>query len=170
MASGDPDMRVFIIDSDERREYEQAMRQRSMERTRRRAGEVEARVTCRAIKDRDKIIQAAERILGKNHGQRYYRYAMSSEDAFKFSECESFEQEKQIEGKYVIATGEKSMEMLDAIALYKDLANVEAAYRQLKDVSGDATDLPSGRAASQSAYLRCYAGAVGSTTPRPATA
>ena len=34
----------------------------------------------------------------------------------------------------MIATGEKSMGMLDAIAFYKDLANVEAAYRQLKDV------------------------------------
>jgi transposase len=72
--------------------------------------------------------------LSKSHGACYYRYTISSEDAFTFSECDSFEQEKQIEGKYVIATGEKSMGMLDAIALYKDLADVEAAYRQLKDV------------------------------------
>jgi transposase len=92
------------------------------------------RVRAGRLKSRDKIVQAAERILSKNHGARYYSYTISSEDAFTFSECESFEQEKQIEGKYVIATSEKSMGMLDAIALYKDLANVEAAYRQLKDV------------------------------------
>jgi len=134
VTSDDPDMRVFIIDSDERREYEQTMRQRSMERTRSLLEKLTNRVSAGRLKSRDKIVQAAERILSKNHGTRYYRYTISSEDAFTFSECESFEQEKQIEGKYVIATGEKSMGMLDAIALYKDLANVEAAYRQLKDV------------------------------------
>ena len=127
-------MRIFIVDSDERREYEQAMRQRSMVRTRRLLEKLVDRVRAGRLKSRDKIIQVAERILSKNHGARYYHYTISSEDAFTFSECESFEQEKQIEGKYVIATSEKSMEMLNAIVLYKNLANVEATYRQLKDV------------------------------------
>ena len=134
VASDDPGMRVFIVDSDERREYEQAMRQRSMERTRRLLEELTTRVRAGRLKSRDKIVRAAERILSKNHGARYYSYTISAEGALTFSECESFEQEKQIEGKYVIATSEKSMGILDAIALYKDLANVEAAYRQLKDV------------------------------------
>ena len=134
VASDDPDMRVFIVESDERREYEQAMRQRSMERTRRLLEKLTTRVRAGRLKSRDKIVRAAERILSKNHGARYYSYTISAEGALTFSECESFEQEKQIEGKYVIATSEKSMGILDAIALYKDLANVEAAYRQLKDV------------------------------------
>jgi transposase len=132
--SGDPDIRVFIIDSDERRDYEQAMRQRSMERTCRLLEKLATRVSSGRLKSRDKIIQAAERILGRNHGARYYSYTVSAQGAFAFSECESFEREKQIEGKYVVATSEKSMGMLDAIAVYKDLANVEAGYRQLKDV------------------------------------
>ena len=134
VASDDPYMRAFIVDSDERREYEQAMRQRSMERTRRLLEKLTTRVRAGRLKSRDKIVQAAERILSKNHGARYYSYTISAEGALTFSECGSFEQEKQIEGKYVIATSEKSMGILDAIALYKDLANVEAAYRQLKDV------------------------------------
>ena len=134
VASDDPYMRAFIVDSDERREYEQAMRQRSMERTRRLLEKLTTRVRAGRLKSRDKIVRAAERILSKNHGARYYSYTISAEGALTFSECESFEQEKQIEGKYVIATSEKSMGILDAIALYKDLANVEAAYRQLKDV------------------------------------
>jgi transposase len=132
--SGDPDMRVIIIDSDERREYEQALRQRSMDRTRRLLEKLATRVKSGRLKSRDKVVQAAERILSKNHGARYYGYTVGADGAFQFSECESFEQEKQIEGKYVIATSEKSMALLDAIALYKDLANVEAGYRQLKDV------------------------------------
>jgi transposase len=134
VASDDPDMRAFIVESDERREYEQAMRQRSMERTRRLLEKLTTRVRAGRLKSRDKIVQAVERILSKNHGARYYSYTISAEGALTFSECESFEQEKQVEGKYVIATSEKSMGILDAIALYKDLANVEAGYRQLKDV------------------------------------
>jgi transposase len=132
--SGDPNVRVIIIDSDERREYEQAMRQRAMDRTRGLLEKLATRVSSGRLKSRDKVVQAAERILSKNHGARYYSYTVGSDGAFEFSESESFETENQIEGKYVIATTEKPMGLLEALALYKDLANVEAGYRQLKDV------------------------------------
>jgi transposase len=134
VASSNPSMRVIIVDSDERREYEQAMRQRSMDRTRDSLERLEARVTSGRIKERDKIVKAAERILGKNHGQRYYAYDLASDGTFEFSECKSLTDEKRIEGKYVIATTEKSLDVLDAVAIYKDLADVERGFRQLKDV------------------------------------
>jgi transposase len=134
VASGDPEMRVIVVDSDERRQYEQAMRQRSMDRTRRNLEQLAARVRTGRIKDRDKIIKAAERIVGKNHGQRYYSYEVNAGGAFEFRECVSLEHEKRIEGKYVIATAEKSLSVLDAVAIYKDLADVERGFRQLKDV------------------------------------
>jgi len=134
IASGDSTMRVIIVDSDERREYEQAMRQRSMDRTREKLEKLQARVTSGRIKGRDKIIKAAERILGKNHGQRYYAYELKEGGSFEFSECETLEHEKRIEGKYVIATAEKTLSVLDAVGIYKDLSDVERAFRQLKDV------------------------------------
>jgi transposase len=118
VASGDPEMRVVIVDSDGRRQYEQAMRQRSMGRTREKLEKLKARVTSGPIKNRDKIIKAAERILGKNHGQRYYAYELNTEGKFEFSECGTLEHEKRIEGKYIIATAEKSRSVLDAIAIY----------------------------------------------------
>jgi hypothetical protein len=118
-------MRVIIVDSDERRKYEQAMRQRSMDRTREKLEKLQARVTSGRVKGRDKIIKAAERILGKNHGQRYYAYELKEGGSSEFSECETREHEKRIEGKYVIATAEKSLSVLDAVAIYKDLADVE---------------------------------------------
>src|SRR5262249_8928507 len=124
VASGDPEMRVVIVDSDERRQYEQAMRQRSMDRTRERLEKLKTRVVSGRIKNRDKIIKAAERILSKNHGQRYYAYELNAGGTFEFSECETLEHEKRIEGKYIIATAEKSLSVLDAIAIYKDLADV----------------------------------------------
>ena len=86
-----------------------------MERTPRLLEKLADRVRAGQLKWHNEVLQAAERILSKNHGARYYRYTISSEDAFTFSECESFEQEKQIEGKYVIANSEKSMEMLNTI-------------------------------------------------------
>ena len=124
VASGNPDMRVFIIDSDERRAIRTSHASTIDGANARKAGEIDQSSECRAIKVRDKIIKAAERILGKNHGQRYYAY-----DEFpghiRVLRMRVVEQEKQIEGKYVIATGEKSMGMLEAVAIYKDLADVE---------------------------------------------
>jgi transposase len=134
VASGDPEKRVIIVDSDERREYEQAMRQRSMDRTRDKLEKLKARVISGRLKTRDKIIQTAERILGKNHGQRYYSYKVSPEGMLDYFECDSFEHERRIEGKYVIITSEKTLGVVDAIALYKDLSEVERGFRQLKDV------------------------------------
>ena len=127
-------MRVIIVDSDERRQYEQAMRQRSMDRTRQKLEKLKARVSSGRVKNRDKIIKAAERVLGKNHGQRYYAYELNADGEFEFSECRSLEHEKRIEGKYVIATAEKSLSVLEAVAIYKDLADVERGFRHLKDV------------------------------------
>jgi transposase len=134
VASGDPSMRVIIVDSDERRNYEQTMRQRSMDRTRDKLEKLKTRVTSGRLKARDGIVKAAERILGKNHGRRYYTYDVSADGVFEFSECKAFEHEKRIEGKYVIATSEKSLSVVDAVAIYKDLADVERGFRQLKDV------------------------------------
>jgi transposase len=134
VASGDPEMRVIIVDSDERHQYEQAMRERSMDRTRQKLEKLAARVRTGRIKDHAKIIKAAERILGKNHGQRYYSYEVTAGGAIEFRECRSLEHEKRIEGKYVIATTEKSLSVLDAVTMYKDLADVERAFRHLKDV------------------------------------
>ena len=42
--------------------------------------------------------------------------------------------EKKIEGKYVISTSEQGLSVLDAVALYKELTEVESGFRQLKDV------------------------------------
>ena len=99
VASGDPEMRVIIVDSDERRQYEHAMRQRSMDRTGQELEKLAARVRTGRIKDRDRIIKAAERILGKDHGQRHSSYAVNADGTFEFRECAALEHEERIEGK-----------------------------------------------------------------------
>jgi transposase len=132
--TGDKAMRVIIIDSDERRAYEESMRQRSMDRTRERLEKLKARVTCGRLKSSAKINQAAQRILDKNHGERYFAIANSGEGLFEYTEAKSFEHERRIEGKYVVATTEQSLGVIEAVSLYKDLSDVERGFRQLKDV------------------------------------
>ena len=68
-------MRVIIVDSDDRRASEEAMRQQSMERTRQALEKLQVRVAAGKRKQPQKIGAAAERLLQRNHGYRYYFYS-----------------------------------------------------------------------------------------------
>jgi transposase len=132
--SGDPDLRVFVIDSDERRDYEQAKREQAMERARRKLEKLQERIASGTLKRPEKIGAAVERIMQRYHGYRYFDWKLNA-GSLEFSESRMhLEREKKIEGKYVIATSEKGLSVLDAVALYKDLTEVESGFRQLKDV------------------------------------
>jgi transposase len=132
--SGVAGMRVIIVDSDERRGYEQAMREKAMERTRQALEKLQQRVAAGKLKQPAKIGAAAERLLRRNHGYRYYTWDIH-QGAFRYVEsAKGLEDEKGIEGKYVIATGESGLSVLEVVAIYKDLSDVERGFRQLKDV------------------------------------
>jgi transposase len=132
--SGSPDLRVFVIDSDERRGYEQAKREQAMERARQKLEKLKERIASGDLKRPEKIGAAVERIMQEYHGYRNFDWKLNG-GSLEFSESEAhLEREKKIEGKYVIATSEKGLSILDAVALYKDLTEVESGFRQLKDV------------------------------------
>src|SRR5436309_11525065 len=132
--SGNPDLRVFVIDSDERRGYEQAKRQQAMERARQKLEKLKGRIASGALKRPEKIGAAVERIMQRYHGYRYFDWRLNG-GSLEFSESKThLEREKKIEGKYVIATSEKGVSVLDAVATYKELTDVESGFRQLKDV------------------------------------
>jgi transposase len=134
VSSGVADLRVIVIDSDERRGYEQAKREQAMERARQRLEKLQERVAAGGLKRPEKIGAAVERIMQKYHGYRYFDWKLQ-DGALEFSESESrLGREKKIEGKYVIMTSEKGLSVLDAVALYKELTEVESGFRQLKDV------------------------------------
>ena len=134
VASGVEGMRVIVVDSEERRAYEEALRQQSMERTRERLEKLKNRVTAGKVKRPEKIGAAAARILQRNHGHRYYGWKLDGGVFSYFENPRPLERERQIEGRYVIATSESKLSVLDAVALYKDLSDVEQGFRQLKDV------------------------------------
>jgi transposase len=134
VASGDPNLRVIVIDSDERRGYEQAKREQALERARQRLEKLKGRVTSGGLKRPEKIGAAVERIMQKYHGYRYFDWQLR-DGRLEFTESEArLGREKKIEGKYVIMTTEKGLSVLDAVAMYKELTDVESGFRQLKDV------------------------------------
>jgi transposase len=130
----DSPQRVFVIDSDERRQYEQAKREQAMERTRVRLAKLQQRVAQGKVTDPEQIGAAASRALQAHHGYRYYCWEVR-DGAFHFAEDPvRLPQEKRLEGRYVIATGEQGVGLLEAVAWYKQLMEVERSFRQLKDV------------------------------------
>ena len=133
-SSGKEGMRVFVLDSDERRQYEQSMRGRSMERVQEKLEKLRQRVEAGKLTDAAKIGAAAQRIMQAHHGYRYYRWRVD-EGRFSFEEDPvHLEKEKRIEGKYLIATSEASLGALEAVRMYKELSEVERGFRCLKDV------------------------------------
>ena len=132
--SGAEGVRIIVVDSDERRGYEEAMRQKSMDRTREQLRKLAERVAAGKLKRPEKIGAAAARVLQRHHGHRYYAWELR-QGAFRYFEnTQGLEREKRIEGKYVITTTERDLSVLDAVALYKELSDVERGFRQLKDV------------------------------------
>ena len=126
--------RVFVIDSDERRAYEQAKRMQSMERTRQLLEKLHKRVAAGKLTDPSQIGAAAERALRAHHGYRYYAWEIRN-GVFEFFEHPlHLEREKRLEGKYVIATSEPGIDAAEAVAMYKQLITVEHGFRHMKDV------------------------------------
>jgi len=128
------DERVFVIDSAERRAYEQAQRLKCMERTRAKLQAIQKRVEKGQLSQAQEIGAAAARALSAHHGHRYYGWRLA-EGHFEFFEDEAkLSAEKRLEGRYVIATSERVFGVQEAVAAYKQLSEVERGFRSMKDV------------------------------------
>ncbi len=134
VGSGDARQRVFVIDADDRRQYEQAKREQAMARTRVKLAKVQARVAAGTLTDPAQIGAAAERALRAHHGYRYFAWEIRDGAFVYYDHPVNLAREQRLEGKYVVATGEQDMTAQDAVAVYKQLTNVERGFRHLKDV------------------------------------
>ncbi len=130
-------VRVFVIDSDERRGYEQRQREKAMARVRVGLEKLQKRVAEGRLKDPAKIGAAAQRVLTRNHGHRYYAWQLTPAGKFQFDEHPvNLPREKKYEGKYLIQTDQTDMTPQDGVAHYKELNEVERGFRSLKDPIG----------------------------------
>lgn len=134
VACNQPGIRVFVVHSDERLAFERAQRVKAMDRVRRKLEKLERRVATGKLKAAEKIGAAAAAILTRHHGHRYYGWSYQ-DGVFRFFEHPvHFAREQAYEGKYVIQTEEANLSAVDAVRLYKELADVERCFANLKDV------------------------------------
>ena len=131
----DPEVRYLVVESDERRAYEQELRQRDMERTAEDLQAIEAAVAAGRLKEREKIGARAARALGRHHGSRYYSWESTRDGAFRFYEDPAKLAAETIrEGRYLLKTDDPNLTPSESVKVYKQLSDVEWAYRDLKDV------------------------------------
>jgi len=134
VASNKPGIRVFVVHSEERFEYERAQREKSKSRAHNKLEALERRVASGRLKAAEKVGAAAAAILKRNHGHRYYDWSYKK-GVFRFFEHPvHFVREQAYEGKYVIQTEEPRLSAVEAVGLYKELSEVERAFANLKDV------------------------------------
>jgi transposase len=132
--SNKPGVRVFVVHSDERLEFERAQRIKAMDRVQRKLEKLQRRIGAGKLKAPDKIGAAAAAILMRHHGHRYFGWSYD-DGTFRFFEHPiHFRREQAYEGKYVIQTEEPNLSAVDAVRLYKQLADVERCFANLKDV------------------------------------
>ncbi len=126
-------VRVFVVDSDERRDYEQRMRLQSMSRVLKALQKVQVRVETGKLKSPEKIGAAVERVLQKNHGHRYYDWKLQDGQLSFYEHPVNLAREKKYEGKYIIQTDQQDITAGAAVQYYKELNEVERGFRSLKD-------------------------------------
>ena len=129
-------VRVFVVDSDDRRTYEERQRTKAMKRVHEALQKVQTRVAKGQLKKPEKIGAAVERALRRNHGHRYYAWELKDGCLEIFEHPVNLPREKKYEGKYLIQTDQTNVTPEEAVEYYKDLNEVERGFRSLKDPLG----------------------------------
>ena len=132
VAGKEPGVRVFVVHSEEREQYERGLRELSMERVREGLERLRLRVEKGELKQAEKIGAAAAKVLGRNHGHRYFSWELRAGQFHYFEHPVNFAREKACEGKYVIQTEEPGLSPVEVVAAYKQLNEVERGFAHLK--------------------------------------
>jgi len=131
----EPGVRVFVVHSQEREQYERGMRELSMERVRKDLEALRLRVEKGELKEAEKIGAAAAKTLARNHGHRYFGWELRRNQFHYFPHPVNFPREQVCEGKYVIQTEEPNLSSVEAVATYKQLNEVERGFAHLKGLT-----------------------------------
>ncbi len=129
------DIRYFVARSEERKEYEQQIRLNNMKVTRQNLEGLKKMSERGKIKTPQKIGYKVSSILKKVKGYRYFSWRITKEGKFEYWEdAEKMEKEKLIEGIYLLKSNDKTIKPPEAVKAYKELSDVEGAFREFKDV------------------------------------
>lgn len=132
VAGTQPGVRVFVVHSEEREQYERSLRELSMERVRKELEALRVRVEKGELKEPEKIGAAATKILQRRHGHRYFAWELRRAQFHYFPHPVNLPREQACEGKYVIQTEEPDLSPVEAVTAYKQLNEVERGFAHLK--------------------------------------
>lgn len=93
------------------------------------------RIASGRLKQPDKIIVAAERILTNKNAKTLYEYKIKEDGSFDFNlKSQVIAMEEQLSGKFVLITNvsDKKFDVKTVLSTYKSLQEVENAFRDLK--------------------------------------
>ena len=102
VASEQPGVRVFVVESEERLAYERGEREKAMGRVQPQLEALRRRVAGGKLKTPEKIGAAAQRVLARHHGSRYYDWKLEEGQFEYFEHPLHLRQEQALEGKYLI--------------------------------------------------------------------
>jgi len=129
--------RVFVVESKERAEYEEAMRERAMKKCQEALSRIKGQVLTGRLKKASKIAARVDRALHNTKGYRYYSCQIPSDGEFEyFLDEKKLSEEMRIEGTYILITNDPEISAYDAILAYKNLSEVEDFFKELKDNLG----------------------------------
>jgi len=130
----DPAAHHFVVDSVERKATEQELREKDMHATAQALQKIADAVAAGKLRQPEKIAVRVEHALAARHGFRYYAWRIT-DGRLEFSEDENkMKAELAREGRYILKTDDPAIRPAEAVGIYKQLSDVEWAYRDLKDV------------------------------------
>lgn len=133
--SGEGGLRVFVVESDERVEYETALRRKSYDRAETHLRAIKRAVTAGRLKKAAKIEARAAKALTRDKGHRYFSYRVDGDGRFEYwANDGKMDAETVREGRYILTTDHPTLTAEDAVRHYKELGDVEDNFRNLKDL------------------------------------
>lgn len=127
--------RYIVAKSNDRKEYEESIRTNNMTSTKDKLEKLKNDVIAGKLKKPEKIGYRASAVLRKLKGHRYFSWEITKDGQFNYWEdVEKMAKEKLIEGLYILRTNDNDISPLKIIYSYKELSDVEGAFREFKDV------------------------------------
>lgn len=132
--SGKDGLRYIVCRNPGMAKEQREDRQNDMVEIEKELGKLKAKVDSQKRPSLKKIVKGIEEILSHRRGRRLYKYELDeAHRSFKyFKNDEGIRLENELDGIYILRTYEKDLSPEEIIESYKDLQDVERAFRSLK--------------------------------------
>lgn len=130
------DRRLFVCLNPDRAREEKQKRIEKMAKTKSLLEDLQSSVEGGHIKSERDIIRRATEILMHHNGKRHYNYEIKEGKFIFFEKSDSIKYEEKLDGKFIILARLKNYNMkgADVVKGYKQLWEIEWAFRDLKDM------------------------------------